>query len=145
MGCCMTADDLEVLALITAGILVVPKQATGQMIGRLMDAVEPELVDEVERVAASVPEVQSMDRIRVRWPGHTLEASIAISASIVTGPSPKVTRSQRMSSIVCSTRSAGSTLPSSTSTPVGTLARTPTMPSATTASGSSQLSNSDRG
>jgi cation diffusion facilitator family transporter len=72
------ADPLVGL-LITAVILVVLKQATGQMLGRLMDAVEPELVDEVETIASSVPEVQSVDRLRVRWLGHALEASMAIT------------------------------------------------------------------
>ncbi len=72
------ADPLVGL-LITAVILVVLKQATGQMLGRLMDAVEPELVDQVESIAASVPEVQSVDRLRLRWLGHALEASMAIT------------------------------------------------------------------
>jgi cation diffusion facilitator family transporter len=72
------ADPLVGL-LITAVILVVLKQATGQMLGRLMDAVEPELVEQVESIAASVPEVQSVDRLRVRWLGHALEASMAIT------------------------------------------------------------------
>ena len=72
------ADPL-VGMLITAVILVVLKQATQQMLGRLMDAVEPELVDQVETIAASVPEVQAVDRLRVRWIGHTLEASMAIT------------------------------------------------------------------
>jgi cation diffusion facilitator family transporter len=72
------ADPLVGL-LITAVILVVLKQATGQMLGRLMDAVEPELVQEVETIAASVPEVQSVDRLRLRWLGHALEASMAIT------------------------------------------------------------------
>jgi len=72
------ADPLVGL-LITAVILVVLKQATGQMLGRLMDAVEPELVDQVETVAASVSDVQSVDRLRVRWLGHALEASLAIT------------------------------------------------------------------
>jgi cation diffusion facilitator family transporter len=71
--------DPVVGLLITAVILVVLKQATGQMLGRLMDAVEPELVEQVETIAASVPEVQSVDRLRVRWLGHTLEASMAIT------------------------------------------------------------------
>ncbi len=65
------ADPLVGL-LITAVILVVLKQATGQMLGRLMDAVEPELVEEVETIAVSVPEVQAVDRLRVRWLGHAL-------------------------------------------------------------------------
>jgi cation diffusion facilitator family transporter len=71
--------DALVGLLITAVILVVLKQATGQMLGRLMDAVEPELVEQVERIAASVPEVQSIDRLRLRWLGHALEASMAIT------------------------------------------------------------------
>jgi cation diffusion facilitator family transporter len=72
------ADPLVGL-LITVVILFVLKQAAGQMLGRLMDAVEPELVDQVETVAASVPEVQSITRLRVRWLGHVLEASMAIT------------------------------------------------------------------
>ena len=44
------ADPLVGL-LITAVILVVLRQATSQMLGRLMDAVEPELVDQVEDIA----------------------------------------------------------------------------------------------
>jgi cation diffusion facilitator family transporter len=72
------ADPLVGL-LITVAILFVLRQATGQMLGQLMDAVEPELVDEVEAIATSVPEVQSVDRIRLRWVGHALEASMAIT------------------------------------------------------------------
>jgi len=72
------ADPLVGL-LITAVILVVLKQATGQMLGRLMDAVEPELVEQVETIAAAVAEVQSVDRLRLRWLGHALEASMAIT------------------------------------------------------------------
>jgi cation diffusion facilitator family transporter len=72
------ADPLVGL-LITAVILAVLKQATGQMLGRLMDAVEPELVEQVESIAESVPEVQAVDRLRLRWLGHALEASMAIT------------------------------------------------------------------
>jgi len=72
------ADPLVGL-LITVAILVVLRQATGQMLGRLMDAVEPELVEQVETIAAVVPDVQSVDRLRVRWLGHVLEASMAIT------------------------------------------------------------------
>lgn len=72
------ADPLVGL-LITVVILLVLKQAAGQMLGRLMDAVEPELVEQFETIAASVPEVQSVDRLRVRWLGHAREASMAIT------------------------------------------------------------------
>jgi cation diffusion facilitator family transporter len=72
------ADPLVGL-LITVAILFVLKQATGQMLGRLMDAVEPELVDELERTARAVDDVQDVSKIRLRWVGHALEASLAIT------------------------------------------------------------------
>ncbi len=73
------AADAIVGLLITAVILVVLKQATAQMLGRLMDAVEPELVDQVERVAAGTPDVQEVGQVRLRWVGHALEASLPIT------------------------------------------------------------------
>ena len=72
------ADPLVGL-LITAVILVVLKQATSQMLGRLMDAVEPELVDQVEHVAGHVEGVEAVGPIRLRWVGHALEASLTIT------------------------------------------------------------------
>jgi cation diffusion facilitator family transporter len=72
------ADPLVGL-LITAVILVVLKQATSQMLGRLMDAVEPELVDQVEDVARAVPGVQALGPVRLRWVGHAPEASLTIT------------------------------------------------------------------
>ncbi len=72
------ADPLVGL-LISAVILVVLRQAAGQMVGRLMDAVEPSVVDRVEAVAASVPGVQDVERARVRWLGHGLEAYLVLT------------------------------------------------------------------
>jgi cation diffusion facilitator family transporter len=72
------ADPLVGL-LITVAILFVLKQATGQMLARLMDAVDPALVDEVEGVVRLTPEVQDVSKVRVRWVGHALEASLAIN------------------------------------------------------------------
>lgn len=72
------ADPLVGL-LITVAILLVLRQATAQMLGRLMDAVEPELVDELERTARAVSDVQDVSKIRLRWVGHALEASLAIT------------------------------------------------------------------
>lgn len=72
------ADPLVGL-LITAVILVVLWRATSQMLGRLMDAVEPELVDQVEDIANAVPGVQALGPVRLRWVGHALEASLTIT------------------------------------------------------------------
>jgi cation diffusion facilitator family transporter len=72
------ADPLVGL-LITVVILFVLRQAAGQVLGRLMDAVEPEIVEQVEAVAASVPDVQDVESLRVRWLGHGLEVLMAIT------------------------------------------------------------------
>lgn len=72
------ADPLVGL-LISAVILVILRQAAGQMLGRLMDAVDPALVDRVEAVAAGVPGVQAVEQVRVRWLGHGLEAYLTVT------------------------------------------------------------------
>jgi cation diffusion facilitator family transporter len=65
--------------LISAVILVLLRSATAQMVGRLMDAVEPEMVDEVERIARGTPGVVDVERIRLRWVGHALETNLSIT------------------------------------------------------------------
>lgn len=62
--------------LITAAILFVLRDAIAAVFGRLMDAVDPELVDTIERQARAVPGVIDVSSIRVRWIGHRLEASL---------------------------------------------------------------------
>jgi cation diffusion facilitator family transporter len=62
--------------LITAAILIVLRDAVIAVFGRLMDAVDPELVDTIERQAKAVPGVIDVSSIRVRWIGHRLEASL---------------------------------------------------------------------
>jgi len=62
--------------LITAAIVVVLRDAVVAVFGRLMDAVDPELVDTIERQARAVPGVIDVSSIRVRWIGHRLEASL---------------------------------------------------------------------
>ena len=64
--------------LITVAILFVLKDAARDIYRRLMDSVEPELVDDVHRVLASVPGVQGVEEIRIRWLGHELRAEAEI-------------------------------------------------------------------
>jgi len=64
--------------LITVAILVVLKDAARDIYRRLMDSVEPELVDDVHRVLASVPGVQGVEEVRIRWLGHELRAEVEI-------------------------------------------------------------------
>jgi cation diffusion facilitator family transporter len=64
--------------LITIAILFILKDAAVTMWQRLMDAVDPEIVDSIERVTSAVPGVQSAHDVRVRWLGHKLQTELHI-------------------------------------------------------------------
>jgi len=64
--------------LITVAILFVLKDAARDIYRRLMDSVEPELVESVRRVLASVPGVLAVETVRIRWIGHELRAEAEI-------------------------------------------------------------------
>ncbi len=64
--------------MITAAVTVVLFGAARTIYRRLMDSVDPALVDQVERVLAGVPGVDGVDSVRIRWVGHELRAEIQI-------------------------------------------------------------------
>ncbi|MEO7572841.1 MAG: cation diffusion facilitator family transporter [Acidimicrobiales bacterium] len=66
--------------VITAAILVVLKSAARDIYRRLMDSVDPDLVDDVTEAVRAVPGVQAVDAVRLRWLGHELHAEIEISS-----------------------------------------------------------------
>jgi cation diffusion facilitator family transporter len=70
--------DPVVGLLITVAILQVLGNAARQVYRRLMDAVDPLLVDEVESVLLSTPGVVSVGDLRVRWIGHALRAECEV-------------------------------------------------------------------
>jgi cation diffusion facilitator family transporter len=70
--------DPVVGLLITVAVLSVLRDAARDVYRRLMDAVDPELVATVERVARQVPGVQDLGDTRLRWIGHTLRAELII-------------------------------------------------------------------
>lgn len=71
------ADPLVGLA-ITAAIVLVLRDAAREVFRRLMDAVDPALVDRAERVLAEVPGVRGVGELRLRWIGHRLRAEVAL-------------------------------------------------------------------
>jgi cation diffusion facilitator family transporter len=79
--------DPVVGLLITLAILVVLKDAARQVYRRLMDAVDPALVDQVEATLRDTPEVLAVGPVRLRWIGHQLRAecdiTVADTATIV--------------------------------------------------------------
>jgi cation diffusion facilitator family transporter len=74
------ADPVIGLA-ITAAILAVLYQAAREVYRRLMDAVDPALVDQAERALAAAPGVLAVGQVRLRWIGHQLRAECEIAVS----------------------------------------------------------------
>ena len=70
--------DPVVGLLITVAIVRVLGEAARQVYRRLMDAVDPVLVDEVETVLLSTPGVIHLGEVRVRWIGHALRAECEV-------------------------------------------------------------------
>lgn len=71
------ADPLVGLA-ITAAILLVLRDAAREVFGRMLDAVDPALVDRAERALREVPGVRGVGELRLRWIGHRLRAEVAV-------------------------------------------------------------------
>jgi cation diffusion facilitator family transporter len=63
---------------ISIAIFAVLRGAAKQVYYRLMDAVEPALVDKVESAAATTPGVLGVGAAQVRWLGHRLAADVTI-------------------------------------------------------------------
>jgi cation diffusion facilitator family transporter len=70
--------DPVVGLLITVAILAVLRQAAREIYRRLMDAVDPALVDQAEQALRAVPGVLDVGQVRLRWIGHQLRAECEI-------------------------------------------------------------------
>jgi cation diffusion facilitator family transporter len=64
--------------LITVAILAVLRQAAREIYRRLMDAVDPALVDQVEQTLRATPGVLGVGQVRLRWIGHHLRAECEV-------------------------------------------------------------------
>ena len=70
--------DPAVGLLITVAILAVLRQAAREVYRRLMDAVDPALVDRAEHALRATPGVRGTGEIRLRWIGHLMRAECAV-------------------------------------------------------------------
>jgi cation diffusion facilitator family transporter len=71
------ADPL--IGLLISAMILVLLIGTVRSIGRrLMDGIEPELLDRAEHALEHIPEVTSIDQIRLRWVGHRLYGEAVI-------------------------------------------------------------------
>jgi cation diffusion facilitator family transporter len=70
--------DPVVGLVITVAIAFVLKDAAREVYRRLMDSVDPELVDRAEDTLRAVPGVRDVSDLRLRWIGHRLHAEAAV-------------------------------------------------------------------
>jgi cation diffusion facilitator family transporter len=68
------AADPIIGLLIAGAIAMVLVAAARDVFGRLLDGVDPAVVDTAHSVLAGRPGVRSVRRVRMRWVGHRLEA-----------------------------------------------------------------------
>ncbi|GAA2917010.1 cation diffusion facilitator family transporter [Streptomyces mexicanus] len=71
------ADPVVGLA-ITAAIVLVLRDAAREVVRRMLDAVDPALVDRAEHALRAVPGVREVGEVRLRWIGHRLRAEVAV-------------------------------------------------------------------
>ncbi|GLV72658.1 cation diffusion facilitator family transporter [Streptomyces hygroscopicus] len=70
--------DPVVGLVITAAILFVLKDAAREVFRRLMDSVDPALIDTGEAALRRVPGVLGVTELRMRWIGHRLRAEVTV-------------------------------------------------------------------
>jgi len=67
--------------LIGVSIVFITKDAATRIWQRLMDGVDPLIVDRIEQYADDVQGVENVESIHVRWLGHRLHAEVSIATS----------------------------------------------------------------
>ena len=65
--------------VITVAILGVLRSAVRQVGARLMDAVDPDLVDQAITAVTGVAGISDVRDLRIRWIGHTLRAEVDVT------------------------------------------------------------------
>jgi cation diffusion facilitator family transporter len=71
------ADPAVGLA-ITVAIAFVLKDAAREVYRRLMDRVDPELVDQAEQQLRAIPGIRDVSGLKLRWIGHRMHAEAAV-------------------------------------------------------------------
>jgi cation diffusion facilitator family transporter len=64
---------------ITIIILLIVKDAARSVWRRLIDGIEPDIVDQLEHAPEQVAGVRDVHRVRARWVGHKVEADLHIT------------------------------------------------------------------
>lgn len=71
--------DPIVGVLISAAIVVIVWQSARVVVVRMLDGVNPAIVDEIVHAAGHVPGVEEVTDVRARWIGHRLHADVSVT------------------------------------------------------------------
>lgn len=74
------ADPIAGL-IITAAILGIVWQSGKAVFTRLLDGVDPHVIEDIRHAAAHAPGVEEVTEVRARWLGHRLHAEINVSVA----------------------------------------------------------------
>ncbi|MBV9455879.1 MAG: cation transporter [Rubrobacter sp.] len=66
---------------ITVAILFIVKDSAQAIWRRMMDAIEPEIVENIERVASETAGVSKVKFVRARWIGHRIHSEVGVQMS----------------------------------------------------------------
>src|SRR2546423_758833 len=72
------ADPLAGL-LITIAIVAIAWDASGHVLARVMDAVDPKIVSLIEHAARETPGVLGIGRVQARWVGRSLHVALTVA------------------------------------------------------------------
>ncbi|TFC01009.1 hypothetical protein E3O42_11025 [Cryobacterium adonitolivorans] len=88
-----------IVGILSSGAIIVLLWGTVKRIGRrLMDGIEPNLVDRANTALLAVPGITTVDRLHLRWVGHRLQgiAGVSIGASTTAEAAATVHEARRM-------------------------------------------------
>jgi cation diffusion facilitator family transporter len=71
--------DSIVGLVITVAILRIVWESGATIFTRLLDGVDPAILEEIKHAIRHMPEVQEVSQIRIRWVGHRLHAELNIA------------------------------------------------------------------
>jgi cation diffusion facilitator family transporter len=67
--------------VISIFIFAIVIETTKEIFKRLMDIVDPKLIEQIEKTAASVPGLKSVHDVRARWIGHKIRVDLSIAVN----------------------------------------------------------------
>ena len=66
---------------ITVAILFIVKDSARAIWRRMMDSIEPEIVEDIERAASETAGVSKVEYVRARWIGHRIHSEVGVQMS----------------------------------------------------------------